>query len=102
MNRKLGDEDRRAVDMLLNRARAGSAIGAFANPVHVAPARLESVGKILSLLERMPATEPPVDLAGKTLRHIDAAIAALTHGPIGQGPSSVPHLGSNVDTRPQA
>jgi hypothetical protein len=88
MTLRLRNEDRRAVDLLLDRAATGSgthATGAgngSANSRHPAAsftpvsggvqARLPAVQKVLQVLDMLPAEEPPQDLLGRTLRRLDA------------------------------
>jgi hypothetical protein len=74
--KKLNEEDRAAVDLLLDRhtdgffARGLSDSGVFVKSVEVQPQRVRSVKQILSVLKELPAAEPPTDLAGKTLRRV--------------------------------
>jgi hypothetical protein len=77
MNLTLGKEDRRAVDLLLDRsARAqgtgngkGHAVYASADPTlgH----RISQAHRLLQLLELLPGTEPPVDLVARTVRYVE-------------------------------
>ena len=89
---RLRDEDRRAVDLLLDRAvvgtgvhpaGAGNGIGNGTGQGHVSAftpvdadvqARLASVQNVLQMLDMLPAEEPPHDLLKNTLRHIDAEL----------------------------
>jgi hypothetical protein len=64
MSKKLSDEDRRAVDMLLNRANEAKA-------GRISPRRIAAAAKILSALDAYPTPEPSKDLVERTLRHID-------------------------------
>jgi hypothetical protein len=87
--RKLGDQDRHAVDLLLDRPESSDAVpGAFLSPGPVEPQRMQSVEKILSLLQELPRIEPPADLARRTIRRIEQAGAAATpppqQAPLGQ------------------
>jgi hypothetical protein len=75
MRTRLDNEDRRAVDLLLERA---SGIG-DTPPVELlfkAPVignferRIDAVDKLLELLDNMPADDPPPDLVGRTLQRI--------------------------------
>jgi hypothetical protein len=84
MNKKLGDEDRRALDLFLNRENPNNSAGVFVAPGTVTPKRVESVEKILTVLQNMPASDPPRDLVSRTLQRVDQAIAAL------QGPAAMP------------
>ena len=78
MSKKLGDDDRRAVDLLLDesagngKARGnGNGQGGYASSVDPAlHQRLQAAEKVLQLLAEMPAPEPSPDLVAKTLRRI--------------------------------
>jgi hypothetical protein len=90
MTLRLRDEDRRAVDLLLDRAATGSGVhpagagngnGNYAHHGHGASfsqvsgdvqSRLPAVQKVLQVLDMMPAEEPPQDLLGRTLRRVEA------------------------------
>jgi hypothetical protein len=78
MTWKLGEADRRAVDLVLNRdfPKKGQ-VGQFVASMQTTPQRIDSVEKILSLLQELPIADPPADLAGKTLKRVDKALAAL-------------------------
>jgi hypothetical protein len=85
MTKRLNDGDRRAVDLLLDRAvskgngngssaAAGNGSAGFAT--HVQPVdeqRVSAVSRLLKLLDEMTAPEPSDDLAARTLRRIGAA-----------------------------
>ena len=79
MAKRLGKEDRRAVDLLLERADGvGSSTPAveqlFAAPVQANfERRLDAVDKVLSLLDLMPVPQPPADLVSRTMRRIEEA-----------------------------
>ncbi|MGD1277820.1 MAG: hypothetical protein ABR964_11445 [Tepidisphaeraceae bacterium] len=83
MTKKLGDADRRAVDLVLDRSLPDNA-GGFVQP-NVSPHRVRSVEKILSLLHYLPVEEPPADLVSRTLRRVNAAPAI--DPPDAEGPS---------------
>ncbi|MGA2584863.1 MAG: hypothetical protein ABSG31_16440 [Tepidisphaeraceae bacterium] len=70
MSKKLSDEDRRAIDMLLNRANEAKA-------GRISPRRIAAAAKILSALDAYPTPEPSKDLVERTLRHIDRAAIPL-------------------------
>jgi len=78
MAKRLGDEDRRAVDLLLDSA-TGNGDGLpverlFAMPVRESfEHRLEAAEKLLSLLNEMPDMEPPANLVRRTLQRIEEA-----------------------------
>jgi len=83
---KLRDEDRLAVDLLLDRAVVSSGGNGSANgngnghagytPVHGAtPEQISRVEAVLRMLELMPADEPPADLMSRTLRRVETDAA---------------------------
>jgi hypothetical protein len=93
MAKQLSDEDRRAVDLLLDRPDGTMKdIPPPSGPISAA--RVQSVEKILQLIQQMPAHEPPADLAERTLKRVDQALAALG-APQVQNPA-------HRDTRPLA
>ena len=74
MKTRLGEEDRRAIDLLLDQPATGQVNEVFAVPApNTLEMRLDSVEKVLSLLEQMPAAEPPADLVMRTLNRIEGA-----------------------------
>ena len=91
----LRDEDRRAVDLLMDRTRRASGNDAAArvdgnggngNGHHghvfvsgdgVSPDRLNRVDRLLRMLELLPQPEPPQDLVSRTLKRVDEPSAAL-------------------------
>src|SRR5436190_7444857 len=94
MTVRLRDEDRRAVDLLLDRAAAGQGVRAPAagnghgsgngNASHAAGfapvggeghGGLPGVQKVLAMLEMLPAEDPPQDLMARTLTRVDAELA---------------------------
>jgi len=91
MTARLRDEDRRAVDLLLDRAasgtgaqptRAGNGNGnghgkkrghaAFSPVSRDVQARLPAVQNVLQMLDMLPVDEPPHDLVVRTLRRVDS------------------------------
>lgn len=79
---RLRDEDRLAVDLLLDRAVAGSAGNGSGNghagftPVSgAAHAQVGQVERVLRVLDMMPAEEPPADLLARTMRRIETESA---------------------------
>lgn len=85
---RLRDEDRLAVDLLLDRAVASSGANGSGNgngtgnghshftPVsRAAPAEVGRVEAVLRVLDMMPAEEPPADLLARTIRRVDAESA---------------------------
>jgi hypothetical protein len=83
MKIRLGDEDRRAIDLLLDQRTDGVLNEVFAVTAQDnLEKRLASVEKVLALLEQMPAAEPPADLVMRTMNRIDGATfeqSAATH-----------------------
>jgi hypothetical protein len=91
MTLRLRDEDRRAVDLLLDRAATGSGsspAGAgngngngnrhsagFTAVDGDVRARLAGVQRVLQMLDMLPAEEPPQDLLSRTLRRLDSEMA---------------------------
>ena len=73
MKTKLKDEDRRALDLLLDRGptAAGRSAPVFAAADAGVRERLPRVQKVLHLLDALPAGEPPKDLVAKTMQYIE-------------------------------
>jgi len=95
MNKRLSDDDRRAVDLLLDRDNL-PVDQLFATPMRGNfESRLDTVEQILALLDHMPVEEPSFDLAGRTMQRIEEAMLEPTatdrtaeQRPIlGQGPA---------------
>lgn len=89
--KKLGDKDRHAIDLLLDRPREPHDPGPFLKPGPIEPQRMQSIEKILSLLDELPPIEPPADLARRTIRRIKQAGAAATPPPPQQPAPQRPH-----------
>lgn len=75
MVKRLSDDDRRAVDLLLERPNGvgdtPSVEQLFRAPVQGSfERRLEAAEKLLSLLDEMPTEEPPPQLVARTLQRI--------------------------------
>lgn len=75
MNRKLRDEDRMAIDLLLDRTPRIDANGATMPPPALsahsgAHQSVAVVGSLLHLLDQLPPEEPPSDLVQRTLKYI--------------------------------
>jgi hypothetical protein len=76
MAMRLGEEDGRAVDLVLDR---GSMEPGQPASVYVQPGtdglerRVTNVENILKVLAQMPAADPPSDLVGRTMQRIDQA-----------------------------
>lgn len=78
MSTRLGDDDKRAVDMLLDPPHRNeqSTIGQAAMYYPATgqdgfEKRVTSVGALLRFLDAMPVEEPPADLAARTLQRIE-------------------------------
>lgn len=68
----LQEQDRRAVDILLDRSTvATSGIGTFGGQTPANQDRIQGAQQILQLLDLMPAADPPSDLLSRTLRRIE-------------------------------
>jgi CMP-2-keto-3-deoxyoctulosonic acid synthetase len=73
MTRKLSEEDRRAVDLLLDHGASHSGVTRVAHAV--AQKRLTAAERVLKLLGQMPADEPSIDLVAATMEQVDRATA---------------------------
>lgn len=91
VNVKLSNDDRRAIDLLLDRGPAATTgtngfhfqtaqgMTAAYHP-HATPAHPDSIGavqQVLDLLSLMPAEDPPADLVARTLARVDASTRAV-------------------------
>ena len=109
MNRRLREDDRRAVDLLLDNASHagnGNGNGLAAGSAFVIrdnsniEARLRGVERVLRLLDQMPAVEPPGDLAQRTLARIEESQVAREPGAIPAPPARL--QSPFLDGRPHA
>ena len=120
MNLKLRDEDRRAVDLLLDRAVTGQGVrppaagngdgngnghgngngyhgSTFTTVSGDVHARLPAVQKVLHMLDLLPADEPPRDLVARTLDRVGEAAAShpsalrAPQSSVGTGGMQQPH-----------
>jgi hypothetical protein len=74
MTTQLRDDDRRAVDVVMDRTpSADGEVGVYVDPGHAPVERIYAVERVLSLLQAMPAAEPAPDLAARTMRWIEKA-----------------------------
>lgn len=78
MNLTLREEDRHAIDLLLNRSAIASSDGSGAASAYATadPSLGERVARaqqLLQLLDWLPAPEPSSDLVAKTIRFVDEA-----------------------------
>ena len=80
MSLKLTEDDRRAIDLLLDQGLSPDASGGgragFAPPTFDGVrARLRHASEFLKVLNAMPVSEPPADLVARTMARIDVAAA---------------------------
>jgi len=86
MTVQLTDQDRRVVDLLMDRTSgtgngngnhngAGRAVPAVGGEFAV---RLQAVENMLQLLDHVPVSEPPSDLVARTMRRIEEAARTIT------------------------
>ncbi len=88
MSMTLRDEDRRALDLLLDRTSTaaygkadgnGGAGAVFAGQSgSVAVERIEAAEKVLRMLDLVPAGDPSQDLVGRTLERVEQAASGIT------------------------
>jgi hypothetical protein len=72
---KLNDKDAQIVDLLLDcPTPKPTASGAFVESADLEPKRVQTIQKVLSLLDGLPAEDPPADLVARTLDRVDVAI----------------------------
>jgi len=103
MTMKLGDDDARAVDLLLDRSnKVSDGNGNGGSSVYVTPVgdavarRIGAVEAVLRLVAEMPVADPPADLAARTVERIrqrgdTAGVIAPSTGI--QSPQQQPTLG---------
>ena len=78
---RLRDEDRLAVDLLLDRAASSAGNGhgnghsGFTSGNGVGPQQIARVEAMLRVLDMMPADEPAADLVTRTIRRVEAESA---------------------------
>lgn len=80
MPKQLSPEDRRAVDLVLDRDSVGAS-AMYASVTNGMGQRMERVERLLSLLGEMEAGDPPADLARRTLDRIHEQQARV-HAPV--------------------
>ncbi len=85
MPTRLTQEDRNAVDLLLDKTSVGYT-GKPADAEHIRAAE-----KVLNLLSACPAEEPSTDLAAKTMRRIEGTAAPIRTSALGAPISDQPH-----------
>lgn len=93
MKTKLRDEDRRALDLMLDRMPAANGNGGavYAASHGAARERIARVQEILQVLDLMPAADPPKDLVDRTMAFIESAADRQTSR---SHPSIVPTIAS--------
>lgn len=80
MKLRLSDQDRQAVDLLLDRAASVDANGASIPPPVVPAAgvelneNLKNVSAVLNLLSQLPQEDPPIDLVQRTLQRVRESV----------------------------
>jgi hypothetical protein len=70
MSKRLKSEDRQAIDLLLDEPSMHNGKSYFL-PSSPVPKRVASVEKLLSLLQKLPAQDPPADLAKRTMQRVE-------------------------------
>ncbi|HET6249996.1 MAG TPA: hypothetical protein VFE47_20060 [Tepidisphaeraceae bacterium] len=76
MKLKMREDDRRAMDVLMD--RAVTALGKPNGTIYAAVdgrlrERVSQVEKVLGILDNMPAADPPRNLLAKTLRFVESS-----------------------------
>ena len=93
MATRLSNEDRRAIDLLLDQATTAN--HSFTSSTETVDTnRVHAIEKILHLLDGYEAAEPPTDLVARTMKRIESADAqapvlpqtTIMGAPIGQNP----------------
>jgi len=85
MPTRLTQEDRNAVDLILDSSSAGFT-GKSASPEHIRAAM-----KVLNLFSTCPAEEPSTDLVARTMARIEGQAAPIRTTPLGAPISDQPH-----------
>jgi hypothetical protein len=92
MGVNLRNDDRRAIDLMLDEGHAATAgagsnlstvdgmnVGYLSNASPISRDSVQAVQTVLSLLSLLPVEEPPVGLVERTLARIDASVDAVEH-----------------------
>jgi hypothetical protein len=93
MGVKLRNDDRRAIDLMLDNGHAAAAgtgsnlsstvdgmnVGYLSNASPISQDSVQAVQTVLSLLSLLPVEEPPVGLVERTLARIDESVDAMDH-----------------------
>lgn len=81
---RLTNDDRCAVDLILERSSESHSQGCFSRaPSATLEERLGRVEKILHILDSLPAEDPPADLVSRT---VDRCEHAVEHRPLVEHP----------------
>lgn len=82
MKTKLREEDRRALDLMLDRMPAANGKGGavYAAAQGASQERVARVQEILQVLDMMPAADPPKDLVDRTMAFIESASRSPQQG----------------------
>lgn len=103
MTPRLRNEDRLAVDLLLDRAVTGAGNGSgnghghakgFTPVTGAVHERVGAVEKVLHVLDMFPVDDPPADLAARTMRRVDGESAqdsSALRPPVADGTMQMPH-----------
>ena len=81
MKLKLTNEDRNAIDLMLDQAAAVVKNPARGYAAAAGAEHLKAVETVLHLLQALPASEPPADLVSRTLAHISQATGQIIDVP---------------------
>lgn len=111
MTRRLGDEDRRTIDLLLDGAvmsgagngngyggsQAGDARYSVSHHGFAASGRVSAAKRVLALLDALPADEPSPDLLERTMRRVERQASGQGDNrdgvnPAAFAPGSQPHM----------
>lgn len=90
MDKKLRDEDARAVDMLLDRGGSSGDVPmqVFTHAPEMFHNRLQNVEKLLRVLDEMPTLEPSPNLVARTLDLIEETEQRVQPTPTSARPST--------------
>ncbi|MGE5612025.1 MAG: hypothetical protein ACM359_22450 [Bacillota bacterium] len=102
---RLSDDDRRAIDILLDSRKATKAVenknassaqgGAQSTGPDAFDLRLAQVEQFLGLLQQLPADDPPRSLVHRTLQAVQVRRSSSLVSP-GSGASGVTDLGAQI------
>lgn len=101
MIQRLGDEDGRAVDLLLDQTAHAGQTTMYAVPGNPGfEKRVNSVSGLLRLLDAMPATEPPADLTLRTMQRIEQRVSYGAPAQPSSSTSAPIHPSAQLEPRP--